>query len=103
MQLMIKFDIDADIIEVPQVIVEQKDVLRKKFLKWLYNKHNHHRYWTLFTDSSGKQFVGLQYRGDAFVEWLNKKELSKTDELAYVVEQQVDIDTYPTDFPAISF
>ena len=100
MRLVVAFDINADIIDVPQSVINNKDALRKKFLKWLYNKKNKHNYWRLLTDSKGKQFWVLQYRADAFVEWLNNKILSK-EELAVVIARETN--EYPNSLPKIIF
>ena len=103
MQLLIVFDCDADIIEVPQSIIDERDVLSRRFWKWLSNKSNKHQYWTTFKDSSGKQWTGLRYRGDAFVEWLNKKVLKNTNEKSYVLHMHVDINDYEKELPSIYF
>jgi len=89
MKMLIQFDVDADIIEVPAFVVENREVLRSRFWKWLSNKSVKHRYWRTFTDRYGKKFTGLQYRADAFVEWLNKKVLQDSEEKAVLLEQYV--------------
>lgn len=89
MKMIIQFDCDADIIEVPAWVVENREILRRRFWKWLSNKSVKHGYWRTFTDCSGKQLVGLQYRGDAFVEWLNKKVLKDSEEKAVLLEQHI--------------
>jgi len=38
MKLVLEFDCDADIIEVPQNVIDNKNLLKKRFLKWIFNK-----------------------------------------------------------------
>lgn len=86
MKLVLEFDCDADIIEVPQSVIDNRDLLKKRFLKWIFNKRVKHKYWVTTQDHAGKTFKGVRYRGDAFVEWLNKKVLSEESEKASIVE-----------------
>lgn len=101
MKLVVEFDRDADIIEVPESVVENREVLKKRFWKWISNKSIKHKYWTTFKDSYGRELQGLRYRSDAFVEWLNKKVLGKSEEKAFVVEEHVW--DYSKDLPSIFF
>lgn len=101
MKMIVEFDLDADIIDVPQCVIDSKDQLRSRFLKWLYDESIKHKYWVEIKDPSGKKLRGLRYRSDAFVEWLNKKILSKTEETAVVLT--LHISEYPEDLPKIFF
>ena len=101
MRMVIQFDLDADIIEVPEFIVENRELMKRRFWKWLSNKSIKHKYWVTAIDGSGKEFTGLRYRGDAFVEWLNKKVLDQEDQKAQMVEEHI-LD-YPKDMPCIFF
>ena len=101
MKMVIQFDLDADIVEVPDFIVENRELMKRRFWKWLSNKSIKHKYWVTSIDSAGKKFLGLRYRGDAFVEWLNKKVLVQEDQKAYIVEKHVR--DYPKDMPSIFF
>lgn len=101
MKMVIQFDLDADIIEVPEFVVENRELMKRRFWKWLSNKSIKHKYWVTAIDGSGKEFTGLRYRGDAFVEWLNKKVLVQDDLKAYIVEKHVR--DYPKDMPSIFF
>ena len=101
MKMAIQFDLDADIIEAPKFIVENRELMKRRFWKWLSNKSIKHKYWVTFTDRSGRKFTGLQDRGYAFVEWLNKKVLDKSDQKAHIVEEHVW--DYPKDLPSIFF
>lgn len=101
MRMVIQFDLDADIIEVPELIVENRELMKRRFWKWLSNKSIKHKYWVTAIDGSGKEFTGLRFRGDAFVEWLNKKVLDQEDQKAQMVEEHI-LD-YPKDMPCIFF
>ena len=74
MKLIVEFDIDADLIDVPESVIVQREALRRRFLKWLYDPGVKHR-WRV----KGKDFDVCCYRSDAFVEWLNKKILGGSD------------------------
>ncbi|WP_292380353.1 hypothetical protein [Methanosarcina sp. UBA289] len=83
MLLVIQFDIDADIIDVPQTIIENAGHYQDQFHKWLSNKAVNHSYW-FYKD--GKKY-GLIFRSDAFVEWLNKYPLKENSQKAKIVSQ----------------
>lgn len=100
MKLVLEFDYDADIIEVPQYVLDNKDLLKKRFLNWMYCKHSRHKYWVTLQDSNGKKFRGVKYRSDAFVEWLNKKVLEEGQK-AIIVENHVV--EYPDRLPKLQF
>lgn len=76
MKMIVEFDISADLIEVPASVVENREVLHRQFLKWLYGWEGSRRW------RKGGCYC---YRSDAFVEWLNKKIL-KGGEQAKVLE-----------------
>lgn len=100
MLLVVMFDQDADVVNVPQSVIDNKDSLRKKFLRWIYSKNSlKHQY--VIPDMKGKNVHGVKYRGDTFVDWLNEKVLYSSDEQATVLRQQV-LD-YPNDAPIIFF
>ena len=92
MKLYIELDVYAQIIDVPAHIVEQKDYYRNKFLDWLYNPKVKHNYRVKAVDASGNSFVGLQYDGYAFVDWLNQKVLKRTGETAVMLDPDIEID-----------
>jgi hypothetical protein len=85
MLLVIQFDIDADIIDVPQTIIENAGYYQDQFLKWLYNESVNHSYWSY---KDGKKY-GLVYHSDAFAEWLNKYPLEKNNQKAKIVSQHL--------------
>lgn len=101
MKLILEFDFDADVIEVPQYVLENREVLRKRFLKWLYSGQTRHKYWVTVRDVDGKKFRGVKYRSDAFVEWLNKKVLMDGMEKASILEEHVH--EYAEDIPKLVF
>ena len=101
MKLVVQFDIDADILEVPQFVIDEREQLRKKFLSWIYNRNTRHKYWVKIKTQSGTVW-GLRYRSDAFVEWLNKKVLKKSEEKAVILQTQVWEDEYDN-LPSIFF
>ncbi len=100
MLLVIEFDLDADVIDVPQSVIDNKDILRRKFVHWMQSKSNH-QYRKVYTDISGKKFYGIEYRSDAFVNWLNMKVLHNQKEQAIVIKQMVS--EYPSDLPRLFF
>ena len=86
MLMFVEFDVSADIIDVPEAVVKNREQLQSDFLKWLYDRNNHHRYWTKL----GGHW-GVCYRSDAFVEWLNLTVLDKSEEKAVIVQEYVSI------------
>lgn len=100
MTLVIIFDKDIDIIDVPQSVIDNKDNLKKKFLHWVYNKNNK-KYRKQHIDKDGKCFYGVMYRSDAFVYWLNKKVLFNNDAHATVLIQHTN--DYPNSAPTLFF
>ena len=103
MLLLIEFDFDADVIDVPESIVNNREIYRKRFLKWLHNSGTNHRYWVTQKNRSGIEFVGLCYRADAFVEWLNKKILDNNIEKATIIQSHVAIADYKSSLPSVFF
>lgn len=76
MQMIVEFDISADLIEVPEWVVRDRERLRQRFLKWLMGYEGSRRY------RKGGCYC---YRSDAFVYWLNQKVLE--GEQARVVQE----------------
>lgn len=94
MKLYLELDVYAQIIDVPPRIIEKKDYFRNKFLNWLYNPEVKHNYRVKAVDSSGNPFVGMQYDGYAFIDWLNRKVLKGTGETAVMLEPDIEIDEH---------
>jgi len=86
MLLLIRFDADADIIDIPQFVIAIAESYQTQFLEWLCNKDNHHAYWHYI---NGEKW-GLCYRSDAFVEWLNAFHLATSSEKAKTMETYVN-------------
>jgi hypothetical protein len=104
MKMLVQFDIDADIIDVPQSVIDSRDGLRTKFLHWLHDRNNKHKYWVKLKDRQHGGYIwGLCFRSDAFVEWLNKKTLRDSSQKAVIVDEHVCIDDMPDDMPYIFF
>ena len=74
--MIVEFDISADLIQVPEWVVRDRESLRRRFLKWLTGFEGSRRY------RKGGCYC---YRSDAFVYWLNKKVLE--GEQARVVQE----------------
>ena len=102
MRMLVEFDVDADIIDVPQYVIDDRERYRNQFYKWLSDPSVRHKYWHKYRSTDGCEFVGLCYRSDAFVEWLNKK-LRKAGDSASVVQTHVAIDDYRNSLPSIFF
>lgn len=84
MLMFVEFDVSADIIDVPETVVNNKEHLKIDFLKWLCNHKHKYR-------KNVNGHTGLCYRSEAFVDWLNMTVLEQSEEKATVVEQYVSI------------
>ena len=87
MRMIVEFDVDADMIDVPQHVIDHLEALRTEFLRWLYDRKNPHRYWVKMGSVQG-----VCYRSDALVEWLNGYILRDTSEKAVILEQHISRD-----------
>ena len=81
MLVIVNFDINGDIIDVPTFVTENINEYRSLFLEWLFDKSNNHKYWWY---ENGEKY-GCNYRSEAFVEWLNANPLKGKNEKASVV------------------
>jgi hypothetical protein len=88
MKLLIEFDIDSDIIYVPDFVIENLDQLRRSFLSWIYNKHNT-KYMFKKKNERGEVYYYVKYRGDAFVFWLNKTLLKSNEDKAKIIAEHI--------------
>lgn len=95
MQLIVEFDCYADMLDVPSTVIEKKDLLKKKFLNWLYCPKAHHTYCQYILDSHGCRIKCVVYGSEEFVDWLNKKFLRTVDTKAVISERNIDVDMYP--------
>lgn len=78
MQMIVEFDIGADLIEVPEWVVRDREKLCRQFFKWLTGFEGSRRY---------RKGGCWCYRSEAFVYWLNKRVLE--GEQARVVQEQL--------------
>ena len=102
MRMLVEFDVDADIIDVPQYVIDDRLRYRNQFYKWLSDPSVKHKYWRTYKSQDGSNYVCLCYRSEAFVEWLNKK-LRKAGDNVCVVQTHVAIDDYRDTLPSIFF
>ena len=84
MLLFVEFDISADIIDVPQSVIDDRDNLSRCFLKWLLSPEVKPRYTIVY-----KGHRGLCYRSEAFVDFLNETVLADSKQKAKIVEQEI--------------
>jgi len=64
-------DNDYDIVELPEAVTDERLCeLQEEFFRWLFNKDNDHQFWV----SEGGEKKYCEYRGDAFVYFLNQYE-----------------------------
>ncbi len=45
MKLLVQFDVDADIIDVPQKVIDNRDRYRNQFNKWITDPSVKHNSW----------------------------------------------------------
>lgn len=88
-------EFDVDIVDIPDSIYNNKNVIIKNFDKWVYNKDN-----KLTWDEKNKTFC---FRADMFVYWLNKYVLSDKEnkEKAQLIESQPEV--YDHNLPMLMF
>lgn len=100
MKLLLTFDYYADIIDVPEWIINKKHIIKNSFYDWLYDKNNHHQYWVSKTlEHDGSQDL-VMFGSDAFLEWLNEKVLDKEEKATIVIE---GLDEWDNNLPSLWF
>ena len=67
-KLLGEFELDADAIDVPQHVIDDREHYRNQFYKWLRDPGVKHKYWRSWKNSDGTTCVGLCYRSDAFAQ-----------------------------------
>ena len=97
MLLLVRFDCGADIIDVPQFIIDNVEDYQREFTAWLSDKNIDHAYWHY---ENGVKY-GVSFRSDALVEWLNKFPLADNSDKAKSVV--VGIGKYDKALPSIFF
>lgn len=88
-KIMVEMTYDADIIEVPDDVEKNIKKYQKQFDKWIHDKTTEHSYWVY---KNGKKYCP-QFRGDAFVEYLNQIILKEHNEKARVIEMYTKDDS----------
>ncbi len=99
MLLVIRFDMDADIVDVPQVVIQNMDEYYQEFYAWLENPENRHSYWHDNSANGGSKDA-LWFRSDAFLEWLNMQKVCRESKATLVASGVWDWDG---SLPLISF
>jgi len=85
--MLIKFgDTDVDIINVPIFVIDNAEKLQNEFFEWLSDRNNDHSYWM---ERDGQKKYGVNYRSDAFIEWLNAFPLKDKPEKAEFIAECV--------------
>lgn len=88
-KILVKFCVDADIIECPDWIVTDLKLYQQSFDQWLFDKKNDHPYWMYKNDEK----YGCRYRANAFVEWLNRFVLYSDLEKSSVLDEYINYET----------
>ena len=74
---------DIAIIDVPEDIVNNIEVIQRQFFSWLFDETNNHEYWVTING------INLcSYDVDAFIKWLNIYVLK--EKKAILVQRYVD-------------
>ena len=84
MLLFVEFDINADIIDVPQSVIDNRENLSRCFLKWLFSPEVKPKYTVTFHGHRG-----VCFRSEAFVHFLNEKVLMNSEQKAVIIEQEI--------------
>lgn len=87
MRVLVKFCVDADIIECPDFIISDLEVYQHRFREWLYDKNNKG---FSNVDEYQKKYGMRKYIGYASTGWINSFILNNRDEKAYVVDKQIN-------------
>ena len=99
MKMLIKFgDSDVDIIDVPIFVIENAEKLQNEFFEWLYDRNIDHSYWM---ERDGQKKYGVQYRSDAFIEWLNAFPLKDSPDKSESVTELLS--KYDSKLPCLYF
>lgn len=88
MRVIVEFCNDVDVVDCPEIVVNNLDTYKVMFTDWFYNKNNNHGYWNYI---NGKQRL-RSFRSEVFIDWLNNYILVSHKEKAKVLIQGVDLD-----------
>lgn len=78
---------DDEFITCSAEIGDSINELREEFLKWIYDKNNDHKYWEYH---KGKKYA-VNYRTNAFIEWLNEIKFKNTDATATMIDPSLAV------------
>lgn len=90
MELIVEFDLNADLVSVPERVVENIDVIRQRFLRWVYSPEGKKKLTKKMEGSDGQSFACVCYNSEEFIDWLNKKVLKAGEDRAALVEKNID-------------
>lgn len=102
MELIVEFDLNADLVSVPARVVENIDVIRQRFLRWVYSPEGKKKLTKKMERSHGQCFACVCYNSEEFIDWLNKKVLQAGENRAALVEKNIDSQACG-DVPSIFF
>ena len=87
---------------VPARVAESIDVIRQRFLRWVYSPEGKKKLTKMMERSDGQRFACVCYNSEEFIDWLNKKVLQAGEDRAALVEKNIDSQAYG-DVPSIFF
>ena len=90
MYLIVEFDLNADLVRVPERVLENIDAVRHRFLRWVYSPEGKKKLMKKMTGSDGQSFACICYNSEEFIDWLNKKVLQAGEERAVLVGKNID-------------
>lgn len=102
MELIVEFDLNADLVSVPERVVKNIDVIRQRFLRWVYSPEGKKKLTKKLKGSDGQRFACICYNSEEFIDWLNKKALKAGEGRAALVEKNIDSQACG-DVPSIFF
>ena len=102
MELIVEFDLNADLVSVPARVAESIDVIRQRFLRWVYSPEGQRKLTKRMGGSDGQSFACICYNREEFIAWLNKKVLQAGEDRAALVEKNIEIPACG-DVPSIFF
>ena len=88
--LILEFDLNMDLINVPAHIVTDKEEIRHKFLNWVYSSTNRKKYTKRIKRSDGTYLSCVCYGSEEFVCWLNRKCLNNGEDPATIIKKNID-------------
>ena len=97
MLLLVEFDFNADIIDVPKEVIDNRKQLNRACIEWLYSPAVKPRYTVTINGHRG-----LCYRSEAFAAFLNENLLKDSKQKAVIVEQYVPRDN-KQNLPSVFF